>query len=136
MANGLYDKGREAFLNADIDWAVDTIQCILVDTASYTVDLAAHDFLNDVPGGARIGSAVTLSSKTSTNGVADAADISFTSLVGAPSIEALVIYKSTGVEATSNLIAYIDTATGLPVSAGATQVDVVWDSGANRIFKL
>lgn len=136
MPNGLYDKGREAFLLADIDWAVDTIQAILVDTGLYTVDLANHDFLNDVPAGARVGSAVTLASKTATNGVADAADISFTSLSSAPTIEALVIYKSTGTEATSALIAYIDTATGLPVSAGATQVDVTWDNGSNRIFKL
>lgn len=136
MANGIYEKGREAFLLADIDWAVDTIQAILVDTALYTVDLANHDFLNDVPVGARVGSAVTLTSKTATNGVADAADISFTGLSSAPTIEALVIYKSTGTESTSALIAYIDTATGLPVAAGATQVDVTWDNGTNRIFRL
>lgn len=136
MANALYGKGREAFLNADIDWAVDTIKAILVDTASYTVSIDVDDFLDDVPGAARIGSAVTLASKTSTLGVADAADISFTGLVAAPSIEALVIFKDTGVEATSALIAYIDTATGLPVASGATQVDVTWDNGANKIFKL
>jgi hypothetical protein len=136
MANVLYDFGREGFLDGSIDWDTDTIQAILVDTASYTVNAATHDNLDDVPGGARIGSAVTLASKTKTAGVADAADISFTGLSGAPTIEALVIYKSTGVEATSRLIAYIDTATGLPVAAAATQVDVAWDNGSNRIFKL
>lgn len=136
MANGLYDKGRQGFLDGDIDWSADTIQAILVDTALYTVNLNTHDFLNDVPVGARVGSPITLSSKTSTDGVADAADISFTGLSSAPSIEALVIYKSTGTESTSALIAYIDTATGLPVSSGATQVDVQWDNGANKIFKL
>lgn len=136
MANGLYDAGRQGFLGGDIDWDADTIQAILVDTALYTVNLGTDDFLNDVPVGARVGSAVTLSSKTTTAGVADAADISFTGLSGAPSIEALVIFKSTGVESTSRLIAYIDTATGLPVSAGATQVDVQWDNSTNRIFKL
>lgn len=136
MANALYDAGREGFLGGDVDWDADTINCILVDTAAYTVNLAVHDFLDDVPVGARVGSAVTLTLKTKTAGVADAADISFTGLSSAPSIEALVIYKSTGVETTSRLIAYIDTATGLPVAAGATQVDVAWDNGANRIFKL
>lgn len=136
MANALYGKGREAFLNGDIDWAVDTIKAILVDTGAYTVAIDTHDFLDDIPGGAIIGTAQTLAGKTSTLGVADANDISFTGLVGAPTIEALVIYKDTGSSATSPLIAYIDTATGLPVSAGATQVDVAWDSGANKIFKL
>ena len=136
MANALYGKARQAFLDADIDWSVDTIKAILVDTASYTVSIDVDEFLSTIAGGARIGSAATLASKTSTLGVADAADISFTGLVGAPTIEALVIYKDTGVEATSRLIAYIDTATGLPVAAAATQVDVAFDSGANKIFKL
>lgn len=136
MANALYDAGREGFLGGDIDWDADTIQAILVDTGAYTVNLSTHDFLDDIPAGARIGSAVTLGSKTKAAGVADAADISFTGLSSAPTIEAVVLYKSTGVESTSRLIAYIDTATGLPVAAGATQVDVAWDNGANRIFKL
>lgn len=136
MANALYGLGRQAFLDGDIDWSADTIKAILVDTAAYTVAIDTHDNLDDVAAGARIGTAVTLASKTSTLGVADAADVSFTSLVAAPTIEALIIYKDTGVESTSKLIAYIDTATGLPVAAGATQVDVTFDSGANKIFKL
>jgi len=135
MANGIYGKGREKFLNADIDWAVDTIKVALVDTASYTVSIDVDEFYSTVSA-AVVGTPVTLASKTSTLGVADAADVSFTGLVGAPTIEALVIYKDTGVAGTSPLIAYIDTATGLPVAAAATQVDVTWDSGANKIFKL
>lgn len=136
MANALYGKGREAFLNGGINWASDTIKAILVDTASYTVSIDVHDNLDDVPAGARVGTAVTLASKTSTLGVADCADFSFTGLSSAPTIEALVVFKDTGVETTSTLIAYIDTATGLPVAAGATQVDVTVDSGANKLFKL
>jgi hypothetical protein len=136
MANGLYDKGREAFGNAGVNWGSDTIKCILVDTGAYTPNLATDQFLNIIAGGAIIGTAVTLASKTNTAGVMDAADISFTGLSSAPTIEALVIYKDTGSSATSPLIAYIDTATGLPVAALATQVDVTWDNGANKIFKL
>jgi len=136
MANALYGKGRQKFLDADIDWSADTIKAILVDTASYTVAIDTHEFLSDIAGGAIVGTAVTLGTKTSTLGVADAADLSFTGLSSAPTIEALVIYKDTGSAATSPLIAYIDTATGLPVAAGATQVNVSWDSGANKIFKL
>lgn len=135
MPNGRYLKGKKAILDGDIDFLVDTIQVILVDTALYTVDLVNHDFLNDIPVGARVGSAVTLSGKDTTDGVFDANNISFTGLVSAPTIEALVIYKSTGTESTSALIAYFDTATGLPVAAGATQVDVTWDNGPNKIFR-
>jgi hypothetical protein len=135
MANAVYGKGREKYLNADIDWLVDTIKVALVDTALYTVGIDTDEFYSTISS-AVVGTPITLSGKTSTLGVADANDVSFTGLSGAPSIEALAIYKDTGVAGTSPLIAYIDTATGLPVSAGATQADVTWDNGANKIFKL
>lgn len=136
MANGLYDKGREAFGNGQISWSSDTIQAILVDTALYTPNLATDDFLADIPVGARVGAAVTLAGKSNVAGVMDANDLAFTGLSGAPSIEALVLYKNAGSDATNALIAYIDTATGLPVPSGASQVNVIWDNGANKIFKL
>lgn len=132
MASGLYDKGREGFLDGSIDWDTDTIKCVLIDVADYTVDLAAHDFLNDVAAGARVGTPQTLASKTVVAGVADAADVVFTSVTGDP-CEAIVIWKDTGDEATSRLIAYID---GISVTPNGGDVTVQWDSGANKIFKL
>lgn len=136
MANALYGKGREAFGNGGISWVSDDIRAILVDTALYTVAIDIHDNLDDIPAGARVGAAVALASKTNTLGVMDCADWSHTGLTSAPTIEAVVIYKHTGTESTSTLIAYVDTATGLPVAAGATQVDITVDSGANKLFKL
>lgn len=135
MANALYDKGREGFLDGSIDWDTDTIKCVLVDAADYTVNLSTHDFLDDVPVGARVGTPQTLGSKTVTAGVADAADVTFTSVTGDPS-EAIIIWKDTGVESTSRLIAYIDTATGLPVTPNGGNITITWDNGANKIFKL
>lgn len=135
MANALYDKGREKFLNADIDWLVDNIKTVLVDTGAYTVNLATHEFLSDIAAGARIATSGNLTAKTSTAGVADADDIVFTAVTGV-NCEALVLYKDTGVAATSPLIAYIDTATGLPVLPNGGNIKVVWDNGANKIFKL
>ena len=135
MANALYDRGREGFLDGSIDWDTDTIKCVLVDAADYTVNLSTHDNLDDIPGGARVGTPQTLGSKTVTAGVADAADVTFPSVTGDPS-EAIVIYKDTGVESTSRLIAYIDTATGLPVTPNGGNITITWDNGANKIFKL
>jgi len=57
MANALYDKGREGFLDGSIDWDTDTIRVILVDAADYTVNLATNQFLSDVPAAARVGTA-------------------------------------------------------------------------------
>ena len=60
MANGLYDASRESFLNEDIDWSVDDIRAILVDTGTYTVNLTTHNFLDDIPAGARIAVSVAV----------------------------------------------------------------------------
>lgn len=135
MANALYDKGRQAFLEGSIHWITDNIKAVLVDTATYTVDLVNDQFLSDIPAGERVATSANLVSKTSTAGVADAADIVFTTVSG-DQAEALVLYKDTGVEGTSPLIAYIDNAVGLPVTPGGGDIAVIWDDGANKIFKL
>lgn len=135
MANTLYDYARQRFLEAQINWMSDTIKVILVDTGSYTPNTASHQYLSDVSGSARIAGPVTLTSKATTGGAADAADCTFTAVSGA-SIEAIVIYKDTGAENTSPLIAYIDTATGLPITPNGGDIIVTWDNGTNKIFKV
>lgn len=135
MANALYDKGREGFLDGSIDWDTNTIKVVLVDTADYTVNLTSHQFLSDVPALARVATSPALTGKTVAAGVADAADVTLTAVTGDP-CEALIIYQDTGVEATSRLIAYIDTATGLPVTPNGGDITIAWDNGANKIFKL
>ena len=115
MANTLYDYCRQRFLEAQINWMTDTMKVILVSTSAYTPQTAVHQYLSDIPTSARIAGPVTLTAKATTGGAADAADCTFTSVSGA-TINAIVIYKDTGTEATSPLIAYIDTATGLPIT--------------------
>lgn len=108
---------------------------LLVDTGAYTPQTTTHEYLSDISSSARIAGPVTLTSKSTAGGAADAADVTFTSVTGA-SIEAIVIYKDTSSEATSPLIAYIDTATGLPITPNGGDIIVTWDNGTNKIFKL
>lgn len=133
MTNALYDPARESFLRGEISWNSNNIKVVLV-SASYTFS-AAHQYLSSVPGGARVATSANLVSKTTTGGVADAADISFPSVTGAP-VVAAVIYQDTGTEGTSRLIAYIDTATGLPVTPNGGPINITWNSGNDRIFRL
>lgn len=134
MANILYDSAREKFLTANLNWLSETIKAILVDTGAYTVS-AAHSHLSDIPGGAIIGSAVTLSNKSATGGAADANDLTFSTVSGT-TIEAVVLYVESGSAATSQLIAYIDSATGLPISPNGGDIIVTWDNGPNKIFRV
>ena len=135
MANTLFDAARQRFLEGQFNWLTDTIKVILVDTGAYTPQTAIHQYLADITLSARIAGPVTLTSKATTGGAADGADVTFTSVSG-PTIEAIVIYRDTGTEATSPLIAYIDTATGLPITPNGGDIIVTWDNGANKIFKV
>lgn len=136
MANALYDPGREGFLDGSIDWDTGDIRVMLVKSA-YAFS-AAHKFLSDIPATSHDnGRSAALGSKTVTNGVADAADTSLVA-TAATACNALLLFQHTGVDATARLIAYIDTPTsGLPFTPSASQtVNVAWDNGANKIFKL
>ena len=136
MANAIYGISRKAFLDGDIDLLVDDIRVVLVDLADYTVDIDVHDFLADIPAGARVAVSASLATKNTDLGVFDAADITFGSVTGDES-EALVIYQHTGSDATAKLIAFIDTGvTGLPVTPNGGDITVTWDSGADKIFKI
>jgi hypothetical protein len=135
MANALYDKGRQGFLDGSIDWDTDDIRAILIDVADYTVNLATHDNLDDIPEAARVAVSAALTGKSVTDGVADAADVTFSAVTG-DSVEAIVLYKHTGTESTSRLIAYIDSATGLPLTPNGGDVKITWPDTASKIFKL
>lgn len=133
MANQLYPSYKALLLNAGLNLASLTIKAALVDTG-VTAFNSAHDNYDDIST-AVVGAPVTLETKTTTGGVFDSGtNPSFTGLVAAPTIEAIAIYYDSGTPATSTLIAWIDTATGLPVAAGATQADVTWD--VTGIFAL
>lgn len=115
MANAIYPKYKEAVLGGGTNSALTsgTVKAALVDTGAYTYS-AAHDMLDDLTG--VVGTAVTLGSKTVTNGAFDSADPTWTSVSG-NTVEAVVLYIDTGTPSTSRLVAYIDTGvTGLPIT--------------------
>ncbi len=76
MANKLYDKGREAFLEGSIAALTDTLKCSLVSSASYTPNYATDQFYNIIAGGAIIAAGVALSSRTGSAGTLSAANLS------------------------------------------------------------
>lgn len=135
MANALYGKGREGFLGGDIDYDADTIKAILVDSADYALSIDAHQYLSSITSTGIVATSAALSSKTKTLGVADAADITISTVTG-DQFEYIILYKDTGSRSTSPLIACIDSATGLPCTPNGGDITIQWDSGANKIFKL
>ncbi|WFC12719.1 hypothetical protein [Aeromonas salmonicida] len=133
MANALYDKGREKFLTGAINASADTLKCALIKD-TYAPTLASDEFYSTLLAHV-VGTPQTLTSKTVTAGVLDAADVTFLAVPTA-AVKFCAIYKDTGTAATSPLIALFDTAAGLPVSTNGGDIIIAWDNGANKIFKL
>lgn len=135
MANALFDSGREGFLAGDIAWDTDDIRCCLV--RGYTFS-AAHTALSDITGagGTIVQSSSAFGTKTTTAGVADAADVLFTAVPAGSPITSVIIYKEGATDAARKVIAFVDTGTGLPITPTGADITVAWSNGANKIFKL
>lgn len=135
MANAMYDFGRQEFAAGSIDWDAHNIKAALIDEADDTINLATDDFWDDRAGAAIVADSSNFASKTNVAGVLDADDITWAAVSGDPS-ESIDIRRDTGSAATSQLIANLDTATGLPVTPGGGDIIGRWDPGANKILKL
>jgi hypothetical protein len=124
---GMYKKAEEAFLKGQIDLTSVTVKAVAVDTALYTVNLTTHEFLSDIAAGARVGISGALGGKTVTSGVFTADNALFTALSGA-SVEAVVVFVDTGSAATSRLISYHDSGTGIPYTPGGGDYTHRWNN--------
>lgn len=134
VANALWNPGREGFLDGSIDFDTDTMEALLI--RGYTFS-AAHKFESDIIGaGGTIVARFTLASKTVTDGVADAADGAWLAVAAGAACDVIGIVANKGSAATNRVVAFIDTATGLPVTPNGGDINCAWDAGANRIFKL
>lgn len=134
MANALYPKAKEGWLDLTANYDVDdgTVKAALIDLGVYTYS-AAHDFWDDAVAGV-VGTPQTIANTTVANGLFDGDDVSFTAVTGA-TVEAIIIYVDTGVAATSTLILYLDTGvTGLPVTPNGGNISIAWNAGG--IFQL
>lgn len=140
MANTLFTAFRNGQLSNTslVDLDADTIKAMFVDHTDDT-PTAADDFIDDILSAGRvpaIASAPTLGTKTIGTlaaGTFDAADTTFTALTG-DQVESLILFKDTGSEATSKLIAMWDTATGLPLTPNGGDVIIQWNGSG--IFRF
>jgi hypothetical protein len=118
MADALFPKLKKKWANGSAapDLDTDDIRVMLV-ASTYVYDPLVGGAVDD-------------------NAVFDANDSTLTA-TAATACNALIIFKHTGVDATAELIAYLDSVVGLPFTPEAAQVcPIVWSNGANKIFKI
>lgn len=122
-------------LEAQLNWLTDPIYAILMTSTRYTFS-PNHVSLADIDGDAFIASSPVLTGRTTTDGAADAEDISFDPVLGGPIIDCMILVRDGGTAANSKLVAYIDQAYNLPYTPDGRQIVVIWDNGPNRIFHV
>jgi hypothetical protein len=142
VANAVYPKAKEGFLDGSIDLDTAVVKVALVRGYTYG---STHEFVSDVTGasGTLHATSAALTSIDVTNGVLDAADVTFTTPATDANQHSLLIFQSSAVAggadvaaSSQRVIAWIDTGTGVPIIPAGGDITVVWDSGANKIFSL
>lgn len=130
-----YPLGGEKLLAGEINFSSDTIKVVPLPS-SYVYD-AGHEFLDDIA--AVIGTAQTITGKTVTGGVFDAADPSFGAIAAGSTIESLLIYKDGGTPETSPLLLHLtapEYVVGAPLATNGFAISMQWPNGAAKIFSL
>jgi hypothetical protein len=142
MANALFNPGREGFLDGSIDWDTAVIKIALVRGYTFT---ATHKFVSDVTGASGVlhVTSSALTTKTVTDGIADAADVAFTAVTSNAGNHSVLIFQASAVTGGADvaataqrLIGWVDTGTNFPIVPNGGDVTIAWDNGTNKIFKL
>lgn len=132
MAALVMPKFKQEVMKALVNMLTGDIKIVLIDTGAYTFS-SAHQFLSSVAAGARIATSSVLIAKTFVDGTFDADNISIAGVSGA-TVEAIYYILDTGSPATSPLIFWDDTLTGLVYTPNGGQVNITFN--ASGIFTL
>ena len=141
MANAVYNVLKTALVTGDINLATDTLKVILV-TATYVPNIDTHQFYpavtNEIPtgggytlGGVVLAGVAVLTDLPNDRAALDANDVTWVAST-ITAARGAIIYKDTGVPATSKLITYIDFVTDKSSSGG--DFTIAWD--ATGILRL
>ena len=147
MSNSdFFTHGREALCSGAIDWLRDDFRVMLV-TEAYRPRYE-HKSLDRIPVWARATDPLPLTGKRIVGGAADADDVTFpTACTDKGNITAIIIYRhSDEGEGYCDLIAVFGKASTtddnygevktLSLKPNGQPINITWDDGENRIFKL
>lgn len=130
MANKIYPKYKKALMSggANVNLLVGNIKAVMIDEGAYTYS-DAHEFLSDIPSGARIATSGNLTGKSvGDDGSFKSATTQWTAVTGV-STEAVALVVDTGADGTSRLVAYFNAGvTGLPVTPAGANYNGIPDS--------
>jgi hypothetical protein len=128
MASQLYAQGAAHLLGktTKVDLVADTIK-ILFYAGSFN---GAHEFASDLTGASIVARSGALAGKTTTSGVFDANDLTITAVSGS-AFTHVILYKDTGTDSSSPLVAIFDVSSFTP---NGGDINVVFN--ASGLFSI
>lgn len=137
MTNIKYDKGSEAIMAGTVLLLSDDIRVCGFDSGYKSiVNLQTHQFLSDIPFLNRVFLSLSLTGKTGTGGVFDAADLAVSGVAADLYVHGIAIFKHTGSDATARLVWYGDAGANLPMLTTGAPFTIKWGDGPSKIFKI
>ena len=138
MSDVSYTYFKQQLLNGANNLAGLNLKLCLVRIGGghYVVSPSSDQFLSAIAVGDRVAISPVLTTVTVTNGIFNAGNTVFAAVPAGPAAGALVLFIDTGNPATSQLIAYFDSYSGLPVTPSGADINVSFNTGANKIFAL
>lgn len=134
MANALYQEGKRALGNKEIDLDLDTLTAHLV-LNTYTFSQAHTSVATSINSHIATAGAVPNAASANLSGVSwsaaavlDSTDPNFSTVDGGQSIKAVILAKG------DTPIAYIDTGSGFPFTSSGGDITINWS--ASGIFQL
>jgi hypothetical protein len=136
MANFIYGKAKEAFFKGEINIESNDFKVCFIQTANYTPNEDADEFLSDIPTLSKVYKSSALSNITSVLGTLDANDLSEN--YNGSSFEALVLYQHGSTDAESRLISFIDESEGLPFpgTLNPSTIAIQWNNDSTKIITI
>lgn len=128
MSSVWYDKALTKIGRGLLDLSSLTNPKIIAIEENLYVFTQGHEFLSDVPAGARLSiAALTNAVFGVTDGWLDGDDVTFTAPTADKVVKSLIIYDDSGTEATSPLLLFIDEANILPITTEASKdLEIIW----------
>jgi hypothetical protein len=136
MSNFIYKKAKEGILNGLFSFNEKNFK-VLFTNENYTANENLDQFVSDITPSAIVYRSNNLSNVTNINGVIDAEDLTFT-ISANVGFNSLVLYQIGNSDQESRLLAYVDTAIGLPYAGSAEPVSssIVWSNLPGKILSI
>lgn len=137
MANFIYQKTKQAFLNGGINLSSKQLKVLLINSSEYIPNQNLDEYVSDIPASAIIGRSQAISSVDTNNGILSADNITIESYSGS-AFDAVVMYESGTLDSNSRLISYIDTSSGLPFLGlnSVESVTIFWSEDSTKILSI